>query len=256
MVLPVPSLPELQRLFPAKDLREGQLFLMDKPLGWTSANVVSKCKYHIRHRLGYRNLKVGHAGTLDPLATGLLVVCVGRATRLAELFTGQDKVYEAQYTLGGITPSYDLETPVTPHGPYQHITRDEIARVLGSMVGEQLQRPPLFSAKRVDGKRAYQEARRGRDVEIPPVPITVHSYDLLDYAPPHLTVRIACSKGTYIRSMAHDTGLALGCGAYLSALRRTESGPFSVDSALSVQQFEELINGIACHPERFDPREH
>ncbi|PIE83846.1 MAG: tRNA pseudouridine(55) synthase TruB [Bacteroidia bacterium] len=230
---------------PGKDLREGHIFLVNKPLGWTSFNVVGKVKYLLRHHLGYRKIKVGHAGTLDPLATGLMVVCVGRATKLAQGLTAADKEYYATFTLGASTPSYDGETAVDTTHPTEHITEELVRQVARGMVGEMLQVPPLFSAKRVDGQRAYDLARRGQEAELAPVPIVIHEFELLSIRGLQVEARIRCSKGTYIRAIARDFGQALRSGAYLTALRRSRSGDFTLEGASTVAELEAFITAIA-----------
>lgn len=240
---------DLLALTPSKDLSKGHILLVDKPLAWTSFNVVGKVRYLLRYRLGYSKIKVGHAGTLDPLATGLMVLCIGRATRLAAELTGQDKRYTATFTLGARTASHDLETQVEKGGSFDSITRDELQRIMHSMEGDLMQIPPLFSAKWVDGQRAYALARRGMQSELPPVPVSIRSFRLeaYDAARGIASADILCSKGTYIRAIARDLGELLGCGAYLSALRRTESGRFSVASAVSVKDFEAWVDAQAGH---------
>lgn len=239
------TIEEALRYTPGKDFSEGHVFLLDKPLGWTSFNVVGKVKHALRHYLGQR-VKVGHAGTLDPLATGLVVVCVGRATRLAGVLTAEDKAYEATFTLGAKTASYDLETPVEAGYPTEHITPEMIYQAAAKLTGQLSQRPPLFSAKRVDGKRAYQMARHGVEHELDPVDITINSFEITEInANKTVKARINCSKGTYIRALARDFGEALGSAAYLSALRRTQSGQFLLDNAISIQELEAFLKSIA-----------
>lgn len=236
----LPSVENLLALSPGKDLAQGHILLIDKPLAWTSFNVVGKVRYLLRHRLGYGKIKVGHAGTLDPLATGLVVVCIGKATKLAGELTNEDKRYTATFTLGARTASHDLETPVEAGGSIEEFTAEDVRCAMLGMEGEVMQVPPLFSAKRVDGQRAYTLARKGQERTLPPVPVTIRSFRLLSYDPMHgvAVADIVCSKGTYIRSMARDLGEVLGCGAYLSALRRTASGRFSIDDAVTIADFE------------------
>jgi tRNA pseudouridine55 synthase len=224
------------------DWREGVVLLFDKPYGWTSFNLVSKVRSLLWHRLGYKKIKVGHAGTLDPLATGLMVICVGKATKNVNEFQLQDKEYIATFTLGVTTPSFDLETQKDKEYPIHHITDDLIKSVLPSLIGDQMQVPPLFSAKSIDGGRAYKLARRGIEMELEPSPITIHALELIHFELPKLTLKIRCSKGTYIRALARDIGLALGSGAHLADLRRTASGAFRVENAMDLTFFEEKIN--------------
>jgi tRNA pseudouridine55 synthase len=226
------------------DWREGVVLLFDKPFGWTSFNLVSKVRSLLWHRLGYKKIKVGHAGTLDPLATGLMVICVGKATKKVTEFQMQDKEYIATFTLGATTPSFDQETQIDHEFSTAHITQDLVYSVLPKLVGAQMQIPPLFSAKSIDGGRAYKLARRGVEMELEPSPITIHQLDLLNFNLPYLTLKIRCSKGTYIRSLARDIGKALGSGAYLSELRRTASGLFNVENAMTLIFFEDKINSL------------
>lgn len=234
---------ELLSLTPTKDLAKGHILLIDKPLAWTSFNVVGKVRYLLRHQLGYQKIKVGHAGTLDPLATGLMVLCIGKATKLAAELTGHDKRYIATFTLGARTVSHDLETPVEKGGSFEAITQTTLEQVMHSMEGKQMQVPPLFSAKWVDGRRAYSLARSGEQSTLPPVPVVIRSFQLIRYNATQgiAEADILCSKGTYIRAIARDLGESLGCGAYLSGLRRTHSGQFSVDNAVSIGDFEEWV---------------
>lgn len=242
----LPNVEELLALTPTKDLARGHILLVDKPLAWTSFNVVGKVRYLLRSRLGYSKIKVGHAGTLDPLATGLLVLCIGKATKLAAELTGQNKRYLATFTLGARTASHDLETPIEKGGSFEAISSETIQKTMQALEGNIMQMPPLFSAKRIDGQRAYALARRGQQSNLTPVPICIHSFRLLAYNPLQgiVTADILCSKGTYIRALARDLGESLGCGAYLSALRRTQSGPFSVDNAVSVGDFEAWVEAV------------
>jgi tRNA pseudouridine55 synthase len=217
---------------------EGEVLLFDKPLGWTSFQLVRKVKHILQVHLN-RKTKVGHAGTLDPLASGLMVICTGKATKQAMALTSADKAYTATIQLGFETDSFDLETPVRPSGSFAHLTQAHIEATLRSMEGEQLQTPPVFSAKKIDGKRAYTYARQGETVEMRKQLITLHEISLLSYASDTglLSCHIRCTKGTYIRSFAHDLGQKLGCGAHLTALRRTASEPFHLDHAMQIEDF-------------------
>ncbi len=208
----------------------GEVLLIDKPQGWTSFDVVNK----LRRAAG--GLKMGHAGTLDPLATGLLIVCTGRKRKEIDRFTGLDKEYVAELLLGVETPSYDTDTePVAQHD-VAGITAEQVAAVLAQFVGPLMQTPPMWSAVKIGGKRLYSLARKGVEIERPARPVTVHAMELIGAAMPHVTVRISCSKGTYVRSLAHEIGQRLGCGACISALRRTRIGPYSVDDASGIPQ--------------------
>jgi len=220
---------------------EGAILLIDKPYGWTSFNVVSKIKYLLRRRTGVKSIKVGHAGTLDPLATGLLVICVGKATKQVESYLKDDKEYVATFRLGQTTPSFDMETQMDQEYPIEHITDEMVTKVAKSFLGEQDQIPPLFSAKSIQGKRAYSFARQGVDMELAPVKIKIHELEIIKFELPSITLRIKCSKGTYIRSLARDFGKALNSGAYLSDLRRIGSGDFKISNAVELVEFEKIF---------------
>ena len=209
---------------------EGAVLLVDKPLEWTSFDVVAK----VRRATGIR--KVGHAGTLDPLATGLLVVCIGRATKRADEFQAGEKEYTGCFRLGATTRTDDAEGEPEGVLPVDHLTREEILRTAESFLGESLQIPPMFSARKVDGKRLYKLARKGIEVERPARPITVRTFEITAIDLPSISFRIVCSRGTYIRSIARDFGERLGVGAYLAELRRTRSGEFSVEEAISIDE--------------------
>lgn len=222
------------------DFPEGVVIPVDKPLGWTSADVVRKVKVLLKH-LGYKKIKIGHAGTLDPLASGVLILCVGKATKQAEALQAERKEYVAEFTLGATTPSFDMEHPVDCIYPWEHITREMTEEALSSLCGERLQTPPVYSAKMIEGKRAYEYARAGREVAMRRALITVYAMDILRWTPPTVEVRIACSKGTYIRSIAQELGEKLGSGAYLSALRRTRSGNFRVEECYTLDEIEKIL---------------
>lgn len=222
------------------DFREGYILTVDKPLGWTSTDVVRKIKFML-HRNGLKKLKVGHAGTLDPLATGVLVVCLGKATKMVEQLQAEEKEYVAEVVLGATTPSYDMEHPVNATYPWEHIAREEIERVLCSLTGCRMQLPPLYSAKKIDGQRAYEYAREGEEVKLRAAEITIYGMELLECDLPRIKVRVRCSKGTYIRSLACEIGEALGSGAYLSSLRRTRSGGLRVEDAYTM---DDIINAL------------
>ena len=218
------------------DFNEGYIWPVDKPFAWTSADVVRKIKYALKHTFGLNKIKVGHAGTLDPLATGLLIVCIGKATKRIEEIQKGEKEYVADVRFGATTPSYDLEKEPDAFFPYEHISEESLRSLLREFTGEIEQRPPIFSAKSIAGKRAYEYARTGEIPEIAPVKVTIYEAELLDYTAPTARIRVRCSKGTYIRSLANDLGNAAGSGAYLSALRRTRSGEYCVEKAASMQE--------------------
>ena len=220
---------------------EGMVLSVDKPYRWTSTDVVRKVKSLLR-QAGYPKAKVGHAGTLDPLATGVLLVCVGRATKRNDALQAEEKEYVAEIELGATTPSFDLEKEIDACYPIDHITKESLSVALEKMLGEQMQLPPLYSAKYIDGRRAYEYAREGVEVEIKHSKITIHEIELLEYALPRIVVRVRCSKGTYIRSIARDLGESLNSGAHLTGLRRVRSGNFRVEEALSLENVEKIIS--------------
>ena len=220
---------------------DGEILYIDKPLGWTSFNVVSRVRNSLSRRMGIRRLKVGHAGTLDPLATGVMIVCTGRATKRIDQLQAGVKEYIATIALGATTPSFDLETEIDATYPTGHITEELVRHTLGRFVGTIEQVPPAYSACKVDGKRAYALARKGKDVELKPKILVIDSIELLSFAPDSIEVRVVCGKGTYIRALARDIGQALGSGAHLTALRRTRVGDALIDNCLTVDQVAELI---------------
>ena len=209
---------------------EGVVAVVDKPLTWTSSDVVCKLKYLLR-KLGYPKIKIGHAGTLDPLATGVLLVCIGKATKRVEELQAGEKEYIADVVLGATTPSGDLEHPIDATFPTDHITREKVEEALRQLSGERFQTPPVYSAKMIDGKRAYEYAREGEQVEMRRALINIYEMEILEYSLPLVRIRVRCSKGTYIRSLAIEIGEALCSGAHLSALRRTRSGDNLVEDA-------------------------
>lgn len=225
------------------NFEEGYIAVLDKPLRWTSTDVVRKIKFTLR-KLGYRKIKVGHAGTLDPLATGILVVCIGRATKMVDALQAEEKEYVADVMLGATTPSYDLEHPIDRTYPYEHITREAVVEVLASLTGERLQEPPIYSAKKIDGTRAYDLARAGEQVEMRRALITIYEMELVEYALPRIRIRVRCSKGTFIRSLAHEIGQALQSGAHLTSLRRTRSGGFRIEKAHDFDYFLEKLQQL------------
>jgi tRNA pseudouridine55 synthase len=220
-----------------EDYKNGQLLLIDKPLEWTSFQVVNKLRWHIRKTFQIKKIKVGHAGTLDPLATGLLIICTGKKTKQIEQYQAQVKTYTGTLVLGSTTPSYDLETEIDTTYPTTHITEDLIHQTTAKFTGAIEQYPPVFSALKKDGKRLYEFAREGKEVEISARKIVIDFFNITAINGLEVDFEIQCSKGTYIRSLAHDFGKALNSGAHLSALRRTKIGNFSVDHAISVDAF-------------------
>lgn len=223
------------------DYISGEVLVIDKPYRWTSFDAVKRLRGAVQRRLNAKRFKVGHAGTLDPLATGVLLVCTGRATkRIAELQDGM-KEYVAEITFGATTPSYDLEKEIDATYPWEHITPELIAETLPKFQGHVMQVPPVFSAVKVDGKRAYNYARKGKEVEIKAKPLEIKELEVLNWEAPKLTLRVLCSKGTYIRALARDLGEAMNSGAHLTALRRTRVGDYTIDDAMSLDQALELI---------------
>lgn len=230
-------------MFENINFEEGYVLPVDKPYGWTSADVVRKLKVYLRWA-GHRKIKIGHAGTLDPLATGVLLICIGRATKRVEELQAEEKEYVAEIELGATTPSYDLEHPVDERYPYEHITEGEVKRVLASMEGEQLQVPPVYSAKQIDGRRAYEYAREGVEVEMKKAAVTIYGAQLLAFDLPKVIVSIRCSKGTYIRSFARDLGVELNSGGHLTGLRRTRSGNYRAEECLAMEEIEKIFGAM------------
>lgn len=225
-----------------EDFINGQILLIDKPLKWSSFQAVNKLKYVLKNKLGLpKKFKIGHAGTLDPLATGLLIVCTGKFTKKIPELMGMPKEYTGTFHIGSTTPSYDLETEIDATFPTNHITDELIEKVRLSFIGEIDQKPPVFSAIKKDGKRLYEHARAGEEVEIAHRKTTIHELELTRIALPEIDFRVLCSKGTYIRSLAYDFGQALQSGAHLTALRRTKIGEFSVENAIIVTDFEATV---------------
>jgi tRNA pseudouridine55 synthase len=223
---------------------EGAVLYIDKPLTWTSFDVVNKIRKSLKYNLGIQKIKVGHAGTLDPLATGLVIICTGKATKQIMQYQDMDKAYTAQVRLGATTPSFDLETEVDHTFPWEHITTEKIEKALVQLSGDQEQMPPLYSAKSVDGKRAYAMARKGKQVELKHQQVHISQLKLISTELPDLSLQVECSKGTYIRSLARDLGSMLESGAHLSGLRRTRIGPYHVDEAISVENFIKNIKPL------------
>ncbi len=222
----------------------GKIILIDKPLNWTSFQVVNKLRWKIKKTFKLKKIKVGHAGTLDPLATGLLIICTGKMTKQIDTFQGQDKEYIGTLYLGSTTSSFDLETKVDKVFQTDHITKELINLTTKQFIGEIEQFPPVFSAVKKEGKRLYEFARAGEDVEIKPRTITIKEFEITKIDGINVDFRVICSKGTYIRSLAHDFGKALKSGAYLSALKRTKIGEFNVENAQSIEEF---IRSIDVH---------
>lgn len=224
------------------DFISGEIIGIDKPLGWTSFDVVKRVRGAIQRRLNVKKFKVGHAGTLDPLATGVLIVCSGRSTRDIERLQSGMKEYIADIRLGATTPSFDLETEIDATYPFDHITMDMIRDTLPSFTGSIHQIPPVYSAVKIDGKRAYKYARKGKEVALKPKQLVIEEMELLSCSLPDVQLRIVCSKGTYIRAIARDLGEALGSGAHLTALRRMRVGDVRIEDCLSV---DEAVNKIS-----------
>ncbi len=226
------------------DFISGEILLIDKPLGWTSFDAVKRVRGALTRRMKVKRLKVGHAGTLDPLATGVMVICTGRATKRIDQLQAGVKEYIATLSLGATTPSFDLETEVDATYPIDHITRQLAEETLQKFVGSIEQIPPAFSAVKIDGQRAYKMARKGQTPELKAKTLVIDEIELLDFAPDRLTLRIVCSKGTYIRALARDIGEALGSGAHLTALRRTRVGEFTIDRCMSVDEATAFIRDV------------
>jgi tRNA pseudouridine55 synthase len=224
-----------------EDFLNGQILLIDKPLEWSSFQAVNALKWAIRKKFDLKKIKIGHAGTLDPLATGLLIICTGKFTKKIPELQGQIKEYTGTFTLGATTPSYDLETEVNQTYPTEHLTETSIKEATKEFLGEIEQIPPIFSALKKDGKRLYELAREGKEVDIKSRKITISEFEITRIQLPEVDFRVVCSKGTYIRSLAHDFGKALGSGAHLSALRRTKIGDFNVNNATTPLVFKENL---------------
>jgi tRNA pseudouridine55 synthase len=228
-------------MFKGINFEEGYILPVDKPYGWTSADVVRKLK-PLLSRAGFRKIKIGHAGTLDPLATGVLLICIGRATKRVDELQAEEKEYIAEIELGATTPSGDLEHPVDERYPYLHITEEAVRQALKAMEGEQDQVPPIYSAKQIDGRRAYEYAREGVEVEMKKARITIYEAQLIAFDLPRIVVSVRCSKGTYIRSFARDLGEQLASGGHLTGLQRSRSGNFRVGECLSMEEIEKSFS--------------
>lgn len=235
------------------DFITGEIIGIDKPLGWTSFDAVKRLRGAIQRRLRVRKFKVGHAGTLDPLATGVLIICTGRATKKIEDIQSGEKEYVATISLGATTPSFDLETEIDARYPWEHITEEMAREALDSFVGKIMQVPPVFSAVKVDGKRAYKYARNGRDPELKAKPVTIREIEFIQLNDNELTFRVVCGKGTYIRSLARDLGEKLNSGAHLISLRRTRIGDIRVEDCLQIDKaMEKILNAELTFPENYN----
>ena len=223
------------------DFKKGEVVLINKPLTWTSFDVVNSFRYFIRSKLGFGKLKVGHAGTLDPLATGLLIICTGPFTKKIEEFTEYDKEYTGTFVLGATTASFDMEKPVDQIFPIGHITEELLMAAARQLTGILKQVPPVFSAVKIDGKHAYEYARKEKELLMPPKEVTISEFEITRIALPEVDFRIVCSKGTYIRALARDFGLAANSGAYLSVLCRTRVGPYLLSDSWEMNAFKEFL---------------
>jgi tRNA pseudouridine55 synthase len=230
-----------EKIFSAEELLEGTVLLFNKYLDWTSFDVVNKVRYQVKSKKNLSAIKVGHAGTLDPKASGLLIICTGKKTKEIDQFSGLDKEYIATFKLGETTPSFDTETDVDQTYPIDHLNQTMIPEVVATFVGVHEQMPPDFSAKKVDGKRAYLSARKGKKIELKTATIEIKEIEVLEINIPFITLRIVSSKGTYIRAIARDLGQALKTGAYLTELKRTKIGKFTLDEAITVEQFQKML---------------
>ena len=223
------------------NIKEGELILIDKELNWTSFDVVNKIRYAIKKKFDIKKIKVGHAGTLDPLATGLLIICCGKMTKSIDNFSAMNKTYSGKVTIGSTTPSYDLETKPNVHYPIDHINEKLILKTAKKFVGKIFQTPPMFSAIKKDGVRLYNLARQGKEIKIDKREVSIDSFEITSFNLPEISFNVSCSKGTYIRSLAHDFGKELNSGAHLSELRRIKIGDYSVKDSVKVMDF---IRGI------------
>ena len=226
------------------DFNSGEIFSIDKPYGMTSFGALARVRYLISRRLGIKRVKIGHAGTLDPLATGVMIICTGKKTKLIESFQYQTKEYIATIKLGETTPSFDLETDIDGTYPTEHITKELVLEKLDQFVGEIQQIPPAYSACKVEGKRAYDLVREGQEVELKPKLLVIDEIELLDYDKPVIKVRVVCSKGTYIRALARDIGQALDSGGHLIGLERTRIGEITLDQCIDGVQIEEFVDAL------------
>ena len=234
---------------------EGEILYIDKPLGWTSFDAVKRVRGALTRRMGVKKLKVGHAGTLDPLATGVMIICTGRATKRIEQLQAGVKEYVATIAIGATTPSFDLETDIDALYPAGHVTEQAVRDVLTQFTGRIEQVPPSYSAIKVDGHRAYNAARKGKEVELKAKRLVIDEIELLDCQLPSITIRVVCSKGTYIRALARDIGEALNSGAHLTALRRTRVGNVRVEHCLEPLKFKEWVEALPAPPEELTDKE-
>lgn len=225
----------------AEEFKAGKILVFDKPLHWTSFQLVNKVRWLIKKSCEIKKIKVGHAGTLDPLATGVLVICTGKFTKKISELQGTEKEYTGTFTLGATTPSYDMETEVNKTFSIDHISEENLEETAVKFTGEIDQTPPVFSALKKDGKRLYEYARKGEEVEVASRKVTIKEFEITAVRFPEVDFKIICSKGTYIRSIANDFGIGLGAGAYLSALKRTRVGDFSIEEAFSLSSFEKSL---------------
>lgn len=230
-----PPSPEAQKWL------DGQALFLNKPIQWTSFDLVRKVRYGLRNHFGLKKIKVGHAGTLDPLASGMMIICTGKSTKKIVDYQDMGKEYVAGIKLGSTTPSFDLETEIDSEYPIDHITKEDLIKILDKMQGPQMQVPPLYSAKKIGGKRAYNIAREGNTVEIQPNSIIIDKIELLSFELPEIKIKVSCSKGTYIRSLARDIGLALNSGGHLISLSRTAIGPYRLEDANNVEDLERIF---------------
>ncbi|MCQ2959701.1 MAG: tRNA pseudouridine(55) synthase TruB [Bacteroidales bacterium] len=226
------------------DFLEGEVLYFDKPQQWTSFDLVNKTRYMLRRALGVKKIKVGHAGTLDPLATGVMIICTGKATKKIDSFLHQDKEYIAEIKLGATTPSFDKETEEDAVFGTEHISKELVEKTLLQFNGEIKQIPPVYSAIRIQGKHAYEFARKSQDVVMEPRTVRIDKIELLEYNMPYITIKVACSKGTYIRSLARDLGEALQSGGYLTSLQRTKIGDVSINKCITLEQFENILEQV------------
>ena len=227
--------------FTPQSITEGELLLIDKPLEWTSFQVVNKIRWALKRKFNIKKLKVGHAGTLDPLATGLLVICTGKMTKKISEFQDLDKTYIGTITLGATTPSFDLETPINKRFPLKHLNKEKIIEAKKNFIGTINQYPPIFSAIKKKGKRLYEFARIGKKIEIQSRKVVIYSFEFSKINLPDLNFKLKCSKGTYIRSLANDFGKSIDSGGYLSSLRRTAVGSFKIKNSIQLQEFIEKL---------------
>jgi tRNA pseudouridine55 synthase len=237
------------------NFQEGEVLLIDKPLEWTSFDVVNHLRSYIKRAFDLKKIKVGHAGTLDPLASGLLIICTGKYTKQIDSYQGQDKIYVGSMKLGATTPSYDMETEVDQTFDIADLTAEKLTQATLPFIGEIEQVPPIYSAIKIDGKRAFLYARKNNEVKMKARPVTIKQFSVLNIELPDVDFVVHCTKGTYIRSLVHDFGKSLGNGAYLTALRRTQIGDFSVSNAFSLDEIKEEIKLQATHPEKLVPRD-